>query len=114
MTDRFRDTRWSVVLSAASGGEAPRAALEWLCTSYSYPLYAYVRRRGYDVDAALDLTQGFFVSLLERGSLGTVDPALGRFRAFLLASMNHFLANERESDAALTRKRPVNPTLPRG
>lgn len=104
MTDRFQDTRWSVVLSAAQGGEESRAALEWLCTSYWYPLYAYVRRSGYDVEQARDLTQGFFVSLLARGSLRSIDPKLGKFRAFLLVSMNHFLANERERDAAIKRR----------
>jgi len=104
VADRFLDTRWSVVLSAARGGAESRAALEWLCASYWYPLYAYVRRSGYDVEPARDLTQGFFVSLLERGSLQTLDPKLGKFRAFLLASMNHFLANEREREAALKRR----------
>jgi RNA polymerase sigma-70 factor (ECF subfamily) len=102
--DRFQETRWSVVLSAAQGGEASRSALEWLCASYWYPLYAYVRRSGYGVEQARDLTQGFFVSLLERDSLRSVDPKLGKFRAFLLASMNHFLTNERERDAALKRR----------
>jgi len=104
VADRFQDTRWSLVLSAAHGGEDSRAALEWLCTSYWYPLYAYVRRRGYDVESARDLTQGFFVSLLERGALRRLDPELGKFRAFLLASMNHFLANEQERAAALKRR----------
>lgn len=92
------------MLSAAHGGGDSRAALEWLCTSYWYPLYAYVRRRGYDVESARDLTQGFFVSLLERGALRGLDPELGKFRAFLLASMNHFLANEVERQAALKRR----------
>lgn len=104
VADPFQDTRWSVVLSAARGGEESRAALEWLCTSYWYPLYAYVRRRGYEEESARDLTQGFFVSLLERDGLRSIDPKLGKFRAFLLASMNHFLANERERDAALKRR----------
>ena len=103
MADRFQDTRWSVVLSAARGGDESKAALEWLCMSYWYPLYAYVRRRGHDSESARDLTQGFFVSLLERDALRSLDPKLGKFRAFLLASMNHFLSNEREREAALKR-----------
>lgn len=93
-----------MVLSAAQTGEESRAALEWLCTSYWYPLYAYVRGRGYDVELARDLTQGFFLSLLERDALRSLDPKLGKFRAFLLASMNHFLANERQRDAAFKRR----------
>jgi RNA polymerase sigma-70 factor (ECF subfamily) len=99
-----------VVLSAARGGEESRSALEWLCASYWYPLYAYVRRQGYDAERARDLTQGFFVSLLEREALRSLDRRLGKFRAFLLASMNHFLANERERSAAL-RRRADNPAF---
>ena len=104
MGDRFQDTRWSLVLSAARGGAASRGALEWLCTSYWYPLYAYVRRKGYDVETARDLTQGFFASLLEQDGLKRIDPRLGKFRAFLLASMNHYLANQREREDALKRR----------
>ena len=104
MTDRFQDTRWSIVLSAARGGTESRAALEWLCTHYWYPLYTYVRRKGHDVEKARDLTQSFFTSLLEQNALKRIDPELGKFRAFLLASMNHFLAHEREHDAALKRR----------
>lgn len=104
MGDRFEDTRWSLVLSASGNGEKSRAALEWLCRTYWYPLYAYVRRRGYDVETARDLTQGFFLSLLEQDAFRRLDPDLGRFRAFLLASMNHYLGHQRERDAALKRR----------
>jgi RNA polymerase sigma-70 factor (ECF subfamily) len=69
-------------------------ALEQLCRTYWYPLYACVRRQGRGPEESQDLTQEFFVRLLERGSLGQVSREKGRFRSFLLASMNHFLADE--------------------
>jgi len=100
----FATTHWTVVLAA--GQEAlPQAgqALESLCRTYWYPLYACVRRRGYCAEDAEDLTQGFLASLLSTHSLGTVHPAKGRFRSFLLAALNHFLANE--WDKARTLKR---------
>jgi RNA polymerase sigma-70 factor (ECF subfamily) len=65
-----------------------------LCEAYWYPLYAFVRRRGFRPDEAADLTQSFFASLLERGSLGDADRSRGRFRNFLLGALDHFLANE--------------------
>ena len=91
----FATTHWSVVLTAADTAipGAPEA-LEKLCGTYWYPLYAYVRREGRGPEAAQDLTQAFFAQLLARGSLGTVSREKGRFRSFLLASMNHFLADE--------------------
>jgi RNA polymerase sigma-70 factor (ECF subfamily) len=82
---------------AAAGSDdaaAVRTALAALCQAYWYPLYAYVRRRGADADQALDLTQGFLTSLLERRDFQRLHPERGRFRAFLLASFKHFLANE--------------------
>ena len=101
---KFATTQWSVVLAAgAASGEDARDALTQLCESYWYPLYAYVRRRGYAAADAQDLTQAFFARLLEKQSLQVVDPQRGRFRSFLLASMDHFLANER--DRAQARKR---------
>ena len=91
----FATTHWSVVLTAGQG-ESPRAAqaLETLCRTYWYPLYGYVRRRGYEVLDAQDLTQDFFYRLLDRDWLAQVDRRKGRFRSFLLVAMNHFLANE--------------------
>jgi RNA polymerase sigma factor (sigma-70 family) len=90
----FATTHWSVVL-AAGRDEQPGAAdaLERLCRSYWYPLYAYVRRQGYAPADAQDLTQGFFAKFLESDALQSVHPDKGRFRSFLLASLNHFLAN---------------------
>jgi RNA polymerase sigma-70 factor (ECF subfamily) len=91
----FTTTHWSVVL-AAGQRDAPQAteALEKLCRTYWYPLYAYVRRRGYEVPDAQDLTQEFFHRLLDRDWLAQVDRRKGRFRSFLLVAMKHFLANE--------------------
>jgi RNA polymerase sigma-70 factor (ECF subfamily) len=91
----FTTTHWSVVLTAGDS-QSPQAgtALDHLCRSYWYPLYAYVRRRGHDVESAKELTQEFFALLLGRRLLAGVDPAKGRFRSWLLGVMNHFLAHE--------------------
>ena len=100
----FPTTQWSVVLAARGGGDTTaREALEALCSAYWYPLYAYVRGRGHDPDAARDLTQAFFADLLGRDFLEPVDPAKGRFRAWLLASLKNFLGHEREKVLALKR-----------
>jgi RNA polymerase sigma-70 factor (ECF subfamily) len=80
-----------------------REALATLCETYWYPLYAYVRRWGYDAEQAQDLTQEFFARLLEKGFLRDADPARGRFRSFLLASLKHFLSNERDRVNAVKR-----------
>ncbi|MEQ8790533.1 MAG: sigma factor [Pirellulaceae bacterium] len=92
---RFATTQWSVVLAAGErrGGDS-RRALAQLCEAYWYPLYAYVRRREGDPHRAQDLTQAFFAHLLEKNAIGRADPDRGRFRAFLLASLKNFLANE--------------------
>ncbi len=92
----FTTTHWSVVLQAGKT-ETPgaHAALEKLCNSYWFPLYACVRREGYDPHDASDLTQEFFARLLEKNALRHADQARGRFRTFLLASLKNFLANER-------------------
>lgn len=101
---RFVTTHWSVVLAA---GHAPTlesgVALEALCRTYWYPLYAHVRRRGYGPEDAQDLTQEFFGRLLAKRWLDAADRRRGRFRSFLLATLNHFLANE--WDRAHTAKR---------
>ena len=91
----FATTHWSLVLTAADAA-SPQAdgALESLCRTYWYPLYAYVRRQGRGPHEAQDLTQEFFSRLLAGDGLASVDRRKGRFRSFLLASMNHLLANE--------------------
>jgi RNA polymerase sigma-70 factor (ECF subfamily) len=91
----FCTTHWSLVLRAGQGEDGRAAeALEELCRAYWYPLYAYVRRRGYTTADAQDLTQGFFESLLGRNDLAGVAPEKGRFRTFLLSALGHYLANE--------------------
>jgi RNA polymerase sigma-70 factor (ECF subfamily) len=91
----FTTTHWSVVL-AAGRTSSPEAteALETLCHRYWYPLYAYVRRRGYGPQDAEDLTQGFFARLLAKNYVGQADRERGKFRTFLLSALNHFLADE--------------------
>jgi len=91
----FVTTHWSLVVSAGRN-DTPHArdALEKLCRSYWFPIYAFVRRQGHGPHDAQDLTQEFFARLLEKKQLAGADPARGRFRSFLLASLKHFLANE--------------------
>jgi RNA polymerase sigma-70 factor (ECF subfamily) len=74
-----------------------------LCSAYWFPVYAYVRRRGHDHHAAQDLTQGFFARLLEKNDLAAADRTRGRFRSFLLAACQHFLANQHDHDTAKKR-----------
>jgi RNA polymerase sigma-70 factor (ECF subfamily) len=101
---RFATTRWSLIVAAQQPAAAgARDALADLCRLYWYPLYAYIRRRGHDASSAEDLTQAFFTHLLEKHALASVSPERGRFRSFLLASCQHFLANERERANALKR-----------
>ena len=91
----FATTHWSVVLTAArSETTRAQAALEHLCRTYWYPLYAYARRRGHSPPDAQDLTQEFFARLVAGKWLAAADRQRGRFRTFLLSSMQHFLANE--------------------
>jgi RNA polymerase sigma-70 factor (ECF subfamily) len=101
---QFRSTHWSVVL-AAGDSQSPQTtpALEKLCRAYWYPLYGHVRRQGFDAHEAQDLTQAFFTFLLEKRTLGKVDPMKGKFRSFLLASLNNFLNNERDKAQRIKR-----------
>ena len=100
----FATTHWSVVLTAGDAN-SPRAAeaLEKLCRTYWYPLYAYVRRRGHSPEDAQDLTQDFFAALLEKNYLARADKERGRFRTFLLTNINNFLHNEHDRATRLKR-----------
>lgn len=93
----FNTTRWSLV-GAAQSEEASRTrarkAIEELCRSYWYPLYAFVRNRGYSSFDAQDLTQSFFVQFINTHGFATADSKRGRLRTYLLGAMKHFLANE--------------------
>jgi RNA polymerase sigma-70 factor (ECF subfamily) len=91
----FVTTHWSVVLATAGdSSEAAQAALERLCQTYWYPLYVYLLRRGYAATDAEDLVQEFFYRLIQREGFSVATPERGRFRSFLLASLNHFAANQ--------------------
>jgi len=108
----FATTRWSLILAAGAESSSPgvQEALATLCETYWYPLYAFLRSRGYSAEDAQDLTQAFFARLLEKQTIRHADPARGRFCSFLLASLKNFAANER--DRAIARKRGGDiPTL---
>jgi RNA polymerase sigma-70 factor (ECF subfamily) len=100
----FATTRWSLIQAMREPDEpAARQALADLCRLYWFPIYSFIRRRGQSDDRAQDLTQEFFARLLERNGLATADPARGRFRSYLLAACQNFLANEHDRDTALKR-----------
>jgi RNA polymerase sigma factor (sigma-70 family) len=100
----FATTRWSVILAASrSDPDAQAGALEQLCRTYWYPLYAYIRRRGYTPHDAEDLTQEFFSRLLSKEWLLGIEPYISRFRSFLLTALNRFLANEYDRTRAAKR-----------
>jgi len=102
--DPFVTTHWSVVLAAGLGDStAVREALESLCRIYWPPLFFYIRRRGYSPEDAEDLTQAFFATILERNDIASLDPLQGKFRAFLLAALNHFLSSAWDRESALKR-----------
>ncbi len=91
----FATTHWSVVLASADeGSPQAAAALEQLCRTYWYPLYVYVRRRGYTTEDAQDLTQEFFALLLRKDYFRLADPKRGKFRTFLLHAFENFVINE--------------------
>jgi len=92
-----------VVAAADSQQKEAHSALASLCEGYWYPLYAYVRRRGYPADQAQDLTQEFFVRVLDGRYLDRADPEKGRFRAFILTSLKFFLADEADRNRAQKR-----------
>ena len=101
---RFATTHWSVVLAAGqSSAPQQKQALGALCQSHWFPLYAYLRRRGYDTHGAEDLTQAFLAHILEKQDLRTADPKCGKFRSFLLVRLKGFLSDER--DRAQAKKR---------
>jgi RNA polymerase sigma factor (sigma-70 family) len=102
--DIFATTHWTVVL-AAGKWHTPQSdgALEELCRTYWFPLYAYVRRRGHTKEDAEDLVQEFFARFLEKNYLAGLSAERGRFRAFLLAALKHFLANEWDKSQAQKR-----------
>jgi RNA polymerase sigma-70 factor (ECF subfamily) len=101
----FATTRWSLVLAAGNQRPSPdaREALTTLCEIYWYPLYAFLRGRGHSAADAEDLIQAFFAQLLERHGIRHADPTKGRFRSFLLKSLQNFAANVHARDTAAKR-----------
>jgi RNA polymerase sigma-70 factor (ECF subfamily) len=103
MADPFKTTRWTLIAASAGDDLRAKGALAELCQIYWRPVYAYIRRRGYPPEESADLTQAFFLGLLERGAFARADPSRGRFRAYLLTSARHFLLNARAHDLSLRR-----------
>jgi RNA polymerase sigma factor (sigma-70 family) len=102
--NRFHTTRWSVVLvSAQSQAPGCQAAFADLCKLYWYPLYSFIRHRGYSPEDAQDLVQGFFLHIIERKALSRIDRSKGKFRSFLLASLQNYLSNEADRARSLKR-----------
>ncbi|HET6889015.1 MAG TPA: hypothetical protein VFH87_13950 [Candidatus Udaeobacter sp.] len=99
----FTTTRWSVVLEAQGKSPPAHEALENLCRTYWRPIYGFVRRQGIKPEEAKDLTQGFFALILERKDFQSVRQEKGHWRSFLLASLKHFMANERRDAATIKR-----------
>ncbi len=100
----FATTSWTQVVQAGAP-ELPGSnlALAELCEGYWYPLYTFVRRKGYDREEAEDLTQAFFAELLEKKQLQVADQQRGRFRTFLLAALDHFIAKQWRAKQAVKR-----------
>jgi RNA polymerase sigma factor (sigma-70 family) len=97
-------TRWSaVLLSAQSQAPGSDQAREEFCRLYWYPLYAFIRRRGYNADDARDLTQGFFLFIFDHKALQRATPTKGKFRSFLLGSLKNYLSNEYQRENAIKR-----------
>jgi RNA polymerase sigma factor (sigma-70 family) len=108
----FASTHWSVVLAAKNGDSTTASeALEKLCRTYWPPLYAFIRREGYDDTEAKDLTQEFFLKLIERDYLQHLRHQRGRFRSFMLTLLKHFLLEQRGKANAQKRgggKTPIS------
>lgn len=99
----FPTTQWTLVMRVRHGGEVRRLALQELCTLYWYPIYVFLRRQGCSPHHAEDLTQGFFIKLLNDESLAAADQAKGRLRTFLLQHLKRHLVDQRRFDSALKR-----------
>jgi RNA polymerase sigma-70 factor (ECF subfamily) len=109
-TRSFPTTKWSLVLSSASGaGSQAQEALAELCRTYWYPVYSFIRARRASADEAQDLTQEFFLQFLNKAILASANPAIGRFRSYLAASLKNFLADQADRQSA--RKRGGGATL---
>jgi DNA-directed RNA polymerase specialized sigma24 family protein len=107
-TGRFPSTHWSLIRRAGSPvPRQARTALAELCSTYWYPIYAFIRRRGNGPDESLDLTQGYFARLLEKGTIVAAAPERGRFRAFLRTDCQRFLIDQHRRKTAKCRGTPT-------
>ena len=100
---RFPTTSWTMVSAAGSRSSGSAEALNARCAAYWFPVYAFIRRRGYSREAAEDLSQEFFARILEHDTLSGARRERGKFRSFLLASLTNFLANEWDRSQAQKR-----------
>ena len=100
---RFSTTRWTLIADVRRDDDRARQAMTELCQTYWRPVYAYVRRHGRTPEEAADLTQSFFLHLLENHGFERADPQRGRFRSYLLTSARNFLSNEHDRSATLRR-----------
>src|SRR4051794_3396319 len=106
----FPSTDWRLVFSSRPRDTVgPRDSMAELCSAYWYPVYAFLRRRGHRAEEAEDLTQGFFAHILANGLLARAQPDKGRLRSLLLASLTHFVANERDRQRARKRRGETAP-----
>jgi DNA-directed RNA polymerase specialized sigma24 family protein len=106
----FPTTNWQLVLtSRRNDAPVPDDSVAELCAVYWYPVYAFLRRRGYRADEAEDLAQGFFAHILGSGLLTRAQPEKGRLRSLLLAALTHFVSNEHERRRARKRRDPIQP-----
>src|SRR5690349_9309550 len=107
---RFATTQWSIVVAAAGKNTSQsQQAFATLCSANWYPLYAFVRRSGYGPDDAEDLTQAFFMRVLEKNDFAAANRNRGKFRSFLLGAMKHFLSNQRDKERAAKRGGGIAP-----
>jgi RNA polymerase sigma factor (sigma-70 family) len=103
VADDFRTTRWSLIVAAGGGDERATAALAELCQAYWRPVYAFFRRQHQTGEDATDLTQAFFLHLLEHRAIERADQSRGRFRSYLLTAASNFLASARQHERTLRR-----------
>ena len=111
MSEPFKTTRWTLIHAARGDDAVANDASSELCQVYWRPLYAYIRRHGHSPEESADLTQAFFLHLLEHRGFERADPSRGRFRAYLVTSARNFLLNARDRDLSLRRgaKTPHEP-----
>jgi len=104
MVQHLATTNWTLIVNAeATDPDVRRAAMADLCEAYWYPLYAFARRRGSSHDDAADLTQAFFVHLIDKHALRGLDPVQVRFRPYLIASFKNFESDMRDRRTTLKR-----------